>query len=187
MRYIERWALMRNARPDNLSEHSLEVAMISHALCTIANVRYGQQLDANLAAVIALYHDAPEIITGDLPTPVKYFNHQISDAYKEVEAAATKRLVDALPADLRAAYEPVLSPSRQTEEEDRMLRLVKAADKLSALIKCIDEKNSGNTEFDSAAATIRATLDAMAAELPEVRDFLDELLPSYGRTLDELM
>ena len=184
MRYIERWALMRTSRTDNLSEHSLEVAMISHALVTLANVRYGHELDADRAAVIALYHDAQEIITGDLPTPVKYFNRQINDAYRAVEDAATDRLLAALPEDLRPTYEALLRPEG---DDPHLLALVKAADKISALIKCIEEEAAGNTEFRSAAVSTREKVEAMAADMPEVRDFLDEFLPSFGRTLDELM
>ena len=184
MRYIERWALMRTSRTDNLSEHSLEVAMISHALATLANVRYGHELDADRAAVIALYHDAQEIITGDLPTPVKYFNRQINDAYRAVEDAATDRLLAALPEDLRLTYEGLLRPEG---DDPYLLALVKAADKISALIKCIEEEAAGNTEFRSAAVSTRAKVEAMAQDMPEVRDFLEEFLPSFGRTLDELM
>ena len=187
MKYIDRWALMRNSRPEDLSEHALEVAMIAHALCTIGNVRYGRTLDADRAAVIALYHDASEIITGDMPTPVKYANGELRDAYKEVEKRAVGRLLAQLPEDLRPSYAAVLE--EQTEDPDRtaLQKMVKAADKLSALIKCIEEKAAGNTEFDKAAVSTRKKLDQMAEELPEVRDFLQDFLPSYGRTLDELL
>lgn len=187
MRYIDRWALMRNSRPDTLAEHSLEVAMVAHALCVIGNVRHGRSLDANRAALLGIYHDAPEIITGDLPTPVKYYSPRITDAYHEVEDAAKQSLLDSLPADLRASYEGVLSPDAADEDDAYLLRLLKAADKISALVKCIEESGSGNVEFRSAEASIRSTVEAMAGELPEVRDFLDEFLPSYGATLDELL
>lgn len=186
MKYIERWALMRNARQENLSEHALEVAMIAHALCVIGRVRYGRELHAEKAALIALYHDASEIITGDMPTPVKYANGGIRDAYKEVEAAAEKRLLQQLPADLRPAYETVFG-GEDTESDRYMRKLVKAADKLSALIKCIEEETAGNTEFRTAGDSTRKKLDEMAEAFPEVRDFMNEFLPSYGRTLDELL
>ena len=161
--------------------------MIAHALCTIGNVRYGRSLDASRAALIGLYHDASEIITGDMPTPVKYVNDHLKDAYKEVERMAEYKLLERLPADIRAEYETILKkPASADENELYMRRLVKGADKLSAYIKCIEEENSGNREFRTAKETISAALDKMAAELPEVSDFMNEVLPPYGRTLDEL-
>lgn len=188
MKYIERWALMRSARPENLSEHSLEVALIAHMLCVIGNVRFSRELDAERAALVALYHDASEIITGDMPTPVKYHDGTIRDAYRAVEHSAEERLVGALPADLRPAFEDVFWLASDADEDERYLRrLVKAADKISALIKCVDEARSGNAEFGSAERTCRAAVDEMAAELPEVADFVREFLPSYGATLDELL
>ena len=149
MKYIERWALMRSTHPENLSEHSLEVAVIAHALATIANVRYGRSLDAGKAALVGLFHDASEIITGDMPTPVKYANGQIRDAYKDVEARAERRLLDELPPDLAPAYEELFFPAADGDgavrEDDAYLRgLVKAADKISALIKCLDEAHVGS-------------------------------------------
>lgn len=188
MKYIERWALMRSARPENLSEHSLEVALIAHMLCTIGNVRHGRRLDADRAAVVALYHDAPEIVTGDLPTPVKYHDEQIRDAYRAVEQAAERRLLDTLPDDLRDVYQKVIWVGENPDESELLLRrMVKAADKVSALIKCVEESRAGNTEFQSAEASCREAVDEMAAELPEVRDFVREFLPSYGSTLDQLL
>ena len=186
MRYIERWALMRSSRPENLSEHSLDVAIIAHALCTLANVRHGWRLDAERAALVALFHDASEIITGDMPTPVKYANGHIRDAYRDVEAAAEERLLDTLPADLRPTFVETLATG-EGEADQYLARLVKAADKLSALIKCLEERAAGNTEFATAEAATRAKLDEMAAELPEVADFMEEFLPSYGSTLDQLL
>ena len=189
MKYIERWALMRSSRPENLSEHSLEVAAIAHVLCTIGNLRYGRHLDADRAAMLGLYHDATEIITGDMPTPVKYHSRLIREAYQDVEEAAAVRLLSLLPDDLRETYREILlpgkSPNAQTEEYLR--RLVKAADTLSALIKCIEEENAGNREFRTAADTIQDSVAEMAARLPEVEDFCRDFLPAYGRTLDELM
>ena len=189
MKYIERWALMRSSRPENLSEHALEVASIAHVLCTIGNLRYGRSLDADRAAVIGLYHDATEIITGDMPTPVKYHNRDIRRAYKDVEEAAARRLIELLPEDLRGVYEQILLPEtgENDDGEKYLLRLVKAADKLSALIKCIEEENAGNAEFRTARQTIRDTLREMSEELPEIEDFCREFLPAYGKTLDELL
>lgn len=188
MRYIERWSLMRNSRSENLAEHSLDVALIAHMLCVIGNARYGRSLNAERAALVALYHDASEIITGDLPTPVKYHDGTIRDAYRAVEHSAEKRLLNTLSADLRPALEGVLQPATDADEDERYLRrLVKAADKISALIKCIEEERSGNTEFAGAKQSCQDSVDAMAAELPEVGDFLAEFLPSYGATLDELL
>ncbi len=183
LKYIERWALMRSSSPENLAEHSLEVAMIAHALCVIGNQRYGRSLNAERAALLGMYHDASEIITGDMPTPVKYFNPQIRLAYAEVEQAAEERLLATLPADLRSTYDAIFS----SEQDDYLHRLVKAADKISALIKCVDEAHAGNAEFATAAQSTQQTLDKMAGELPEVADFMAEFLPSYGRTLDQLL
>ena len=191
MKYIDRWALMRNTRAENLCEHSMEVAMIAHALCTIGNVRYGKKLDANKAALIGLYHDASEIITGDMPTPVKYFNRDIRTAYKQIEAMADERLLNKLPDDLRPEYERIFKESKNQDgsddpEEKYMRRLVKAADKISALIKCMEERQAGNSEFRTAEKSTRDSLERMAEDMPEVKDFLEEFLPPYGNTLDEL-
>jgi 5'-deoxynucleotidase len=177
---------MRSSRPENLSEHSLEVAMIAHALATIGNVRYGRSLDAGRASLVGLYHDASEIITGDMPTPVKYHDSRIRDAYKQVEHEAEQTLLAKLPDDLRPAYEAIFS-SDNSEDDAYLLALVKAADKLSALIKCIDEAQAGNAEFRTAEASTRARVEELAEAMPEVRDFVDEFLPSYGSTLDELL
>ena len=189
MKYIERWALMRSSRPENLSEHALEVACIAHVLCTIGNIRYGQNLDADRAALLGLYHDATEIITGDMPTPVKYHSRAIRRAYHEVEDAAARRLLLLLPQDLQDTYQEILLPekSKNAKEEEYLRRLVKAADKISALIKCIEEENAGNGEFRTAKKTIQQSVDEMAAQMPEVRDFCSDFLPDYGSTLDELL
>ena len=185
MKYIERWALMRNSRPENLSEHSLEVAMIAHALCMIGNIRYGRHLQAEKAALVGLYHDASEIITGDMPTPVKYYNRDIRDAYRQVEKVAENRLLEKLPGDLRDAYAEVFHGADDPDEQ-YMRRLVKAADRLSALIKCIEEEKAGNTEFRTAMTSTMEMLRALRTEFPEVGDFMDDFLPAYGKTLDEL-
>ena len=189
MKYIERWALMRSSRPENLSEHALEVACIAHVLCTIGNIRYGQDLDADRAALLGLYHDATEIITGDMPTPVKYHSRDIRRAYHDVEDAAARRLLLLLPQDLQDTYRGILLPekSENAQEEEYLRRLVKAADKISALIKCIEEENAGNGEFRTAKKTIQHSVDEMAAQMPEVRDFCSDFLPDYGNTLDELL
>jgi 5'-deoxynucleotidase len=185
MKYIERWALMRNSRSENLSEHSLEVAMIAHALCVIGNVRYDKNLNADKAALIGLYHDASEIITGDMPTPVKYYNPEIREAYKQVETIAEYKLLEKLPSDLRPAYQEIFKGQMNSEDKE-MRKLVKAADKLSAYIKCIEEEKSGNTEFSTAKQTISKSIEKLRLELPEVDDFVKEFIPSYGKTLDEL-
>ena len=185
MKYIERWALMRNSRQENLCEHSLEVAMIAHALCVIGNVRYGRHLNAEKAALIGLYHDASEILTGDMPTPVKYYNEELKTAYKQVEAIADDQLLHKLPEDLQPAFEDIFK-AMEGEDEEYMRRLVKAADKLSAFIKCIEEKNAGNSEFRTAEKSTLKSLNKLKRELPEVLDFMDDFLEPYGKTLDEL-
>lgn len=182
MKYIQRWALMRSSRPENLSEHALEVAMIAHALCTLGNVRYGRHLNGERAALMAIYHDASEIITGDMPTPVKYYSAEIRDAYKHVEQIADEQLLEQLPKDLREVYAPVLKM-----QDEELVPYVKAADKLSAYIKCIEEAQAGNAEFRSAAESTRKILEELAETTPEIRDFMTEFLPSYGSTLDELL
>ncbi len=186
MKYIERWALMRNARTETLSEHTLDVAMIAHALCVIGNVRFGRALNADRAALIGLYHDASEIITGDMPTPVKYYNRDIRNAYKEVEYVAEQRLLEQLPEDMRAAYSEIFEGTL-ADDDMYMRRLVKAADKLSALIKCMEETGAGNGEFRTAQNSVMRSVEEQAAELPEVKVFLTEFLPPYGSTLDELL
>ncbi len=180
MKYIDRWALMRNTEAENLMQHSYEVAVLAHALCVLGNTRCGMELDADRAAVLALYHDSSEILTGDMPTPVKYYSPEIRDAYKNVERIATDRLLDMLPEDLKPAYTEVLQPEAGTD----LAKVVKAADKLSALIKCIEEQKAGNREFDKAyEATLEAVhaLDFAPAEL-----FLEEFLDPYRLTLDQL-
>lgn len=183
MKYIERWSLMRNTRAENLSEHSLEVSMIAHALCVIGNVRYGRSLDADKAALIGLYHDASEIITGDMPTPIKYYNPNIKEAFKSIEDEANHKLLAQLPEDLRAAYEEIFF---KLPEYGLEWRMVKAADKLSAMIKCMEEEKTGNREFVKAKESTEKSLQALVLELPEVRDFIEEFLPAYAKTLDEL-
>ena len=186
MRYIDRWALMRGSRPENLSEHSLDVAVVAHMLATIAHVRHGVDVDPDRCAVIAVYHDASEVVTGDMPTPVKYANPVLRDAYKDVERGAEDALLATLPEDLRESYRPVFE-SDGSGADERAFRIAKAADVLSALAKCLEEGRAGNPEFRTAEATTRTKVDALAKELPEVADFVREFLPSYGKTLDELL
>lgn len=181
MKYIERWALMRNSNPENVSEHSLEVAMISHCLAVISNVRLGNMQNAERAALMGLYHDSTEIITGDMPTPVKYYNEDIKKAFQEVERVAAGNLLQKLPKDLRPAYEGLFL---KRDEDQELWKLVKAADKLSALIKCIEEEKAGNNEFSSAKRTIEAAVEQMG--LKEVEIFKEEFLNPYYDTLDEL-
>lgn len=179
MKYIDRWGLMNNTKTENISEHSLEVAILSHALVSIANVRLQEQLDADKAAVIALFHDSSEIITGDMPTPIKYYNPDIKNAYKAVEKVAEERLLSMLPEDLQEVYRPVIS-----NDDEVLERYVKAADKLSALIKCIEEVRMGNNEFLKAKEATEEALEKM--DLPALRIFINECLPAYYLTLDEL-
>lgn len=180
MKYITRWGLMRNTRPENLMEHSFETAVLAHALVILGNTRFGKQYDPGHAVLLALYHDTSEILTGDLPTPVKYFNPALRASYREVEQEALHRLLNGLPKDLRPTYVALTTP---TVEDAELLRLLKAADKLSALIKCIEEEKAGNTEFKKAADAQLLYLKEM--HLTEVDCFLEEFLPAYRLTLDE--
>lgn len=179
MRLIRRWSLMRNTQPENDAEHSLQVAMIAHALALMARDRYGRDVDPEHALTLAVYHDASEILTGDMPTPVKYHSPQLHEAYKQVEDLANERLLAMLPEDLRQAMAPAL-----TEEGTYERRLVKAADRISAYVKCLEEQRAGNHEFDAAGAGIRAAIEA--TDLPEVQDFMREFVPAFMLTLDEL-
>ena len=180
MKYITRWALMRNTRPENICEHSQDVAVLAHALALLTNRHFGGRVDASRCVLIALYHDTPEIFTGDLPTPVKYYNPAIRDAYKQVEDVAADKLLSLLPADLREDYAPLLRPGDEWAQEKR---IVKAADKLAALIKCVEELGQGNSEFASARAATEASIRAMG--LPAADCFLEEFLPAFSLTLDE--
>lgn len=181
MKYITRWSLMRNTRKENVSEHSLEVSMIAHALAVISNKRLGNHLDASKAALIGIYHDSSEIITGDMPTPIKYNNPQIQKAFKDIEKDASKELLSMLPSDMIEDYESLFF---RKKEEETLWKLVKAADKLSALIKCIEERKAGNSEFLNAEKSIVKILKDM--ELKEVDIFIEEFLPSYEMNLDEM-
>lgn len=181
MKYINRWALMRNTSEETLSQHSHEVAAVAYALCVIGNRRYGRQYNAERASLLGLYHDMPEILTGDMPTPVKYFNPEIKEAYKKVEDSASEKLLDTLPDDLREDFRFLFY---KKDEDAELWKIVKAADKLSALIKCIEERKAGNLEFAKAEQSTRESILAM--ELPEAQDFIEEFLPGYELTLDQL-
>ena len=180
MKYINRWALMRNTVSENISEHSNDVAVIAHALAVIQNVRYSGDLNAERAAFLGLYHDMTEIITGDMPTPVKYHSEDMREAFQQVEDKAGMKLLSMLPEDMAMYYE---SAFFKAEADGYLWKIVKAADKISALIKCIEEKNAGNNEFGKALESTRASLDDM--DMPEVGVFLQEFLPSFYLSLDE--
>lgn len=180
MKYITRWGLMRNTIKENISEHSLEVAMLAHSLGVINNVVFKGSINPERLAVLGIYHDVTEIITGDMPTPVKYYDPKIRNAYRDIEIGAKNELLKGMPNELRDVYDKLLVESPEEETE---WKYVKAADKLSAYIKCIEEKNMGNTDFLQAEKSIRNTLDGM--ELPEVRYFLDNFMEAYDKTIDE--
>ena len=180
MKYINRWSQMRNTIYENLCQHSLETAEIAHVLALIRNKRFNGNVNAERCALLAMYHDTTEIITGDLPTPIKYYSKEIKGAYDEIEEKAQNTLLGYLPDDLRDEYEPLFSPN---EKDAELWRLVKGADKLSALIKCIEERKMGNTDFISAE---KSTLEIIKKlDIPEVQVFLEEFIPAYNLTLDE--
>lgn len=179
MRYINRWGLMRNTDPENIQEHSHMVAVLAHALAVIHNEKFGGQVDPGTVAVAALYHDASEILTGDMPTPIKYDNPAIRSAYQDVEAVAERKLLQMLPPELQGVYEPIL-----TEADPEIRQVVKAADKLSAYIKCVEELKAGNNEFREAAGQTLRALESYG--LPEVAYFLETFMDSFSLTLDEL-
>ena len=180
MRYITRWGLMRNTFSENIQEHSHQVAVLAHALALIRREILGLPTpDPDRCAVAALYHDASEILTGDLPTPIKYYNPDIKDAYKQVERIAGNRLLDMLPQRLRESYEHLV-----LEDDKDLEPIVKGADKLSAYIKCVEEQKAGNTEFDSAAAQTMQSLKAMGRE--ELDWFIENCLPAFSLNLDQL-
>ncbi|HBN80429.1 MAG TPA: 5'-deoxynucleotidase [Ruminococcaceae bacterium] len=181
MKLINRWGLMRNTRSENICEHSFDAAVIAHALAALRNRRFGGNVSPERAAVLAMFHDVTEILTGDLPTPVKYDNPEIRKAYRQVEKAAQKRLLSLLPGDLRPDYGPLLE--QNSRDDAPLLPLVRAADKISALIKCVEERRMGNAEFRKAEQSLRSAVKEM--NLPEADCFLEEFLPSYELTLDE--
>jgi len=180
MRYIDRWSLMRNSIDENIQEHSHMVAVLAHALGVIRREVFGIPCDPNACAAVALYHDASEILTGDLPTPIKYHDSSITEAYRRVENIAAEKLLGMLPPELQSSFEPILTGDMAKE----LHPLVKAADKLSAYIKCIEERKTGNNEFLSAE---KQTLEALHGyALPEVEYFLKSFMPAFEKTLDEL-
>lgn len=179
LRLIHRWSLMRNTVPENDAEHSLQVAMISHAIAIIARDRYGKDVDPEHVLSLAVYHDATEVMTGDLPTPVKYHSDELRGAYHRLEELSADRLLALLPEDLQPAYNPYMKQASGYEHT-----LVKAADRISACIKCMEEQRAGNREFDYAAENIRNSIASI--DLPEVKDFLTDFLPAFDMTLDEL-
>lgn len=180
MRFIERWNLMHSVTRENLMEHTAQVAQFAHALSIIRNKFFGGNLDAGHVAALALYHDAAEVITGDLPTPVKYYNEEIRTAFKDLEGVANKKLLSMLPPELADTYETLLLPKKNTEEE----AVIKAADRLAAYVKCLEEMKSGNKEF---AKALKSTEEALkASPLPEVAYFMEHFIKGFGKTLDEL-
>lgn len=178
MKNIYRWGLMRNTRNENLSEHSLEVALIAHALAVIRNKRLGGNVDANTVAVCAMFHDTSEIITGDMPTPIKYYNADIKSAYKNIEKVAQEKLLSLLPEDLKEDFVPLYNPDEQTK------KIIKAADKISALIKCIEETVSGNREFEAAKESTSKAIKEL--NLPEADIFMEEFIDSFYLPIDDM-
>ena len=192
MRYINRWSLMRNTRNENIEEHSLQVAIIAHAIALIRikffnfdeNGNSKIKVDPQRVAVLAIYHDTDEILVGDMPTPVKYFNKDIEKVFKSIEKEATNKLLNMLPDELKEDYLPLLSPDTTDPETLEAMKIVKAAEKISALIKCIEEDKAGNNEFIPASRKIRETIEKM--NLPEIKYFMDNFIPPFALTLDEL-
>ena len=179
LKLIRRWSLMRNTVPENDAEHSLQVAMIAHAIAVIARDRYGKQVNPEHVLSLAVYHDVTEVMTGDLPTPVKYHNDELRGAYHRLESLSADRLLALLPEDLQPAFTPYMKQESGYEHT-----LVKAADRISAYVKCMEEQRAGNREFDYAAENVRKSIASI--DLPEVRDFLTDFLPAFDMTLDEL-
>ena len=179
LKLISRWSLMRNTQPENDAEHSLQVAMIAHAIAVIGRSRYARDVDPEHVLSLAVYHDATEVMTGDLPTPVKYHNDELRGAYRRLEDVSADRLLSLLPGDLQPAFSPYLKQASGYEHD-----VVKAANRISAYVKCLEEKRAGNREFDYAAENVKQSIDAIA--LPEVKDFLTDFLPAFEMTLDEL-
>lgn len=180
MKYIKRWSLMRSIREENIMEHSQQVAVLSHALALIGNKMFGKSISVEEVVLLAQYHEVGEVITGDLPTPIKYFNPEIKSAYKDLEENACKRILGMLPNELKGEYEKYVLPNTDTYE----YKLVKAADRLSAYLKCVEEVKAGNSEFKKAKSTIEKDLKGL--KLPEVDYYLKEFCPAFDLTLDEL-
>lgn len=181
LKLINRWPLMRNVRTENVSEHSLQVAMVAHALAIIKNQKFNGNLNADRIAMMAMYHDASEVLTGDLPTPVKYYNAQIAHEYKKIEKIAQQKLIEMLPEEMRAAYRPLLDEHLHSEEETA---IVKQADALCAYLKCLEELSAGNHEFHLAKARLEKTLEQRHS--PEMAWFIEVFVPSFSLSLDEI-
>ncbi len=179
MKYIERWGLMKSSRKENIQEHSLQVAMIAHMLAAIGNKLYGKSYNADSIAVKAMYHEASEIITGDLPTPIKYYNSEIKNAYKYIEGVATKQIIEMLPSEFKEDFMPILDIDDAEEK-----KIVKYADRICAYLKCVEEVNCGNKEFADAMQTIKADIDEI--DVPEVKYFMDNFVSAFNLTIDNL-
>jgi len=182
MKLIRRWGLMKSVSDENIAEHSAQVAQIAHALALIKNKCFGGSINADRVATIALYHETSEVMTGDLPTPIKYYNEEIRRSYKDIEHTANQRLIATLPEEFRDDYLAVIEVDVDSDEH----RLVKAADKISAYVKCVEELKSGNREFASAEKTLRAEVDRLCAAMPEVAKFCEYYLSAFSLTLDEM-
>ena len=180
MKYIERWSLMRSTRKENIMEHSQQVAVIAHALCEIGNSYFGKNHDSNKIAVISLFHECSEVITGDLPTPIKYFNKEINSAYKDLEDKSNEKLIGMLPDKMQKTYSEIL----KHDDESMEYKIMKAADKISAYIKCLEELSGGNKEFLNAKETIQKELEN--SKMEEVKYFLENFIETFSMTLDEL-
>ena len=180
MKYIKRWSLMRSVREENIMEHSQQVSFIAHALAVINNKLFGGKTDAEKCVLYAMYHECSEVLTGDLPTPIKYFNRSITGAYKDIESVACDKLLATLPPELEEELSPFVKPDTNSEE----WRIVKAADRLSAYIKCLEERRCGNTEFEKAEKSIKD--DIVSRKMPAVDYFMEKFIPAFSLTLDEL-
>lgn len=180
MKYIKRWSLMHSIVNENIMEHSEQVAQIAHALAMINNKIYGGNANADRCVTLAVFHECSEVITGDLPTPIKYYNDEIKVAYKDLEAVANNKLLTMLPEEFRLDYKDVIDPNTDTIE----YKLSKSADKISAYVKCLEELKSGNKEFQKAEKSIKKELEN--SPLPEVKYFMDNFIPGFKKTLDEL-
>ncbi|MEC5343588.1 5'-deoxynucleotidase [Brenneria populi] len=181
LKLISRWPLMRNVRTENVSEHSLQVAFVAHALAVIKNRRFNGNVSAERIALLAMYHDASEVLTGDMPTPIKYYNAQIAHEYKKIEKIARQKLVDMLPAELQRDFQSLLNEQHMSEEERA---IVKQADALCAYLKCLEELSAGNTEFTLAKARLEKTLQQRQS--PEMDYFMAVFIPSFSLSLDEI-
>lgn len=180
MKYIKRWQLMRSVRDENIMEHSQQVAMLAHALAVINNKVFGGTADAGRTVLYAVYHECSEVMTGDLPTPIKYFNNSIQGAYKSLEERASEKLLDTLPEELREELASSIRPDTKSEE----YALMKAADRLAAYVKCLEELRCGNNEFVKAKKSIEDDLHSRS--MPEVEYFFEKFIPAFSLTLDEL-